>query len=70
MSAGIPCEKCGRWLANAHAIIGWDFDPYIHDVRGDCAKCGPDQGASHEAEDCWWFAWESWDIDEERLYQS
>jgi hypothetical protein len=67
--SGIQCG-CGRFLADAHAVIGIRFmDPYIHDVRGDCSRCGPDVPATHEGE-AWWFDWDAWDIDEDKLFTS
>jgi hypothetical protein len=66
--SGIQCGGCGRFLANAHVIIGYNFDPYIRDVRGDCKRCGADVGASSEGDYCWWWQWESWDFDEVDIY--
>jgi hypothetical protein len=68
--SGIQCG-CGRFLANAHAVIGvggiGDF--YISDVRGDCSRCGKDVGAGHEGE-TWWFSWDYWDINEDEPWRA
>ena len=57
---GVPC-KCGRFLANAHAICGsagegYGWHAFVADVRGDCKRCGPDVQAMHGS----WWSWDMW----------
>lgn len=57
---GVPC-KCGRFLANAHAIPGAEGEGYawhafVADVRGDCKRCGPDV----QSMPGWHWSWDAW----------
>jgi hypothetical protein len=62
--SGIPCGTCGRFLANARAIIkergeGYSWTEYLSDVRGDCKRCGDDVAASR-GDESWWLDWDAW----------
>ena len=60
--AGIPCDKCGRFLAKPHALSdsegeGYSWHMFLSDVRGDCKRCGPDVQAVRGG---WWWDWDNW----------
>ena len=58
--AGVQC-KCGRFLANVRPVLaiageGYWRDECIHDVRGDCSRCGKDV----QAGDGFAWSWDAW----------
>ena len=57
----IQC-KCGRFLGKPRAVATtneWG-DWHLHDVLGNCSRCGPDSQATHEGDMAWWWNWDVW----------
>lgn len=58
--SGVQC-KCGRFMSNVRPVVEISGSGYwrgesIHDVRGDCSRCGSDVQA--ESGHAW--SWDAW----------